>query len=75
MLRARKAGILTPVVYNVQHEAATIFMERVDGVTVKEALLSGVLSEEGDSELLCCLHILLPAPRPSENMLQKPMTC
>ena len=47
MLRARKAGILTPVIYSVQHEAATIFMERVDGVSVKETLLSGSLTANG----------------------------
>lgn len=47
MLRARKAGILTPVIFSVQHDAATIFMERIDGITVKETLLSGALTEDG----------------------------
>lgn len=55
MLRARKAGILTPVIYSVQHEAATIFMERVDGFTVKETLLSGTLSEEGNTRVTALL--------------------
>ena len=48
MLRARKAGILTPVIFSVQHDAATIFMERIDGITVKETLLSGAFTKEGN---------------------------
>lgn len=50
MLRARKSGVLTPVIYNVEHEAATIYMERIDGASVRDLLLSGNLnSDEVDS--------------------------
>lgn len=54
MLRARKSGILTPVIYSVQHEAATIFMERIDGVSVRENLLSGSLTATGMHTVTSC---------------------
>ncbi len=47
MLRARKSGVLTPVIYNVEHEAATIYMEHVEGSSVRDLLLSGSLSSAG----------------------------
>lgn len=47
MVKARKLGALAPVVYCVEQEAATIYMERIAGSSVKDAILSGDLSEEG----------------------------
>ncbi|ORX90440.1 kinase-like protein [Basidiobolus meristosporus CBS 931.73] len=40
LLKCRKFGIDTPVVYFVDVENSTIFMEKVEGRTVREALLS-----------------------------------
>lgn len=57
MVKARKLGALAPVVYCVEQEAATIYMEKVAGSSVKDAILSGSLSEEG------ALH----APRPGSK--------
>lgn len=53
MLRARKCGVLTPVIYSVEHEAATIYMERIDGESVKDVLLSGNLSSDGTTLNVC----------------------
>jgi len=39
--RARRAGVLTPVVYSVDDERMEILMEYVSGTRVKEFLLSG----------------------------------
>ena len=36
ILRARKNGVLTPVIYNVEHEAATIYMERIEASVLCE---------------------------------------
>lgn len=47
MLRARKNGVLTPVIYSVEHEAATIFMERIEGASVRDMLSSGSMSSAG----------------------------
>ena len=47
MLRARKHGVLTPVVYLVEHEASAVYMERIAGCSVKAALLQGKLGEQG----------------------------
>ena len=47
MLKARKLGCLAPVIYHVEHEAAAIYMEEVQGRSVKAAISSGDLSEEG----------------------------
>lgn len=49
MVKARKLGALAPVVYCVEHEAATIYMEKVAGRQVKEAILSGSLDEAGEA--------------------------
>ena len=48
MVKARKLGALAPVVYCVEHEAATIYMEKVAGRSVKEAILSGSLDDAGE---------------------------
>ena len=47
MLRARKLGVLTPCVLCVEHEASTIYFERVDGMSVKQALSSSALQPAG----------------------------
>jgi len=47
VLRARKLGVLTPCVLCVEHEASTIYFERVTGVPVKQALHDGALEPEG----------------------------
>ena len=47
MLRARKLGVLTPCVLCVEHEASTIYFERVDGTSVKHALSSSALQPAG----------------------------
>lgn len=52
MVKARKLGALAPVVYCVEQEAATIYMERIAGSSVKDAILSGDLSEEGMAALM-----------------------
>lgn len=49
MLRARKSGVLTPCIFFVEHEAATIFMEHIEGQSVKDVLLSGNLTPNGGS--------------------------
>ena len=59
MLRARKLGVLTPCVLCVEHEASTIYFERVDGMSVKQALSSSALQPAGaDSpcNLPVCTH-------------------
>ena len=40
-MKARKLGITTPVLYDVELEASTITMERVAGCSVKQLLLQG----------------------------------
>ncbi len=51
MLKARKLGCLAPVVYHVEHDAATIYMEEVQGRSVKAAISSGDLGNDGAP---CC---------------------
>jgi tRNA A-37 threonylcarbamoyl transferase component Bud32 len=46
-LKARKLGVRTPVVYYVEHEASTIYMEKVLGTSLKDLLLQSQLSAEG----------------------------
>lgn len=47
MLRARKSGVLTPCIFFVENDAATIFMERIEGQSVRDVLLSGNLAPAG----------------------------
>lgn len=47
MLRARKSGVLTPCIFHVENDAATIFMERIVGQSVRDVLLSGNLAPAG----------------------------
>lgn len=56
MLRARKLGVLTPCVLCVEHEASTIYFERVAGISVKQALHDGALQPEGARPAHACLQ-------------------
>lgn len=47
MLRARKLGIPTPTLYAVDQETSCIYMQKVDGVSLKEVLLR--IGSEEDS--------------------------
>ena len=53
-LKARKLGVLTPVIYFAEHEASTIYMEKLEARTVKEMLMPGVLDPAG--KLPACSH-------------------
>lgn len=46
MLRARKLGVPTPVLYHVDSATSSIYMERVEGHSVKTLLKGG-----GDGEM------------------------
>ncbi len=46
-VKARKLGVRTPVVYYVEHEASTIYMEKVLGTSLKDLLLQSQLTAEG----------------------------
>lgn len=46
-MRARKLGVPTPVLYYVEHETNSIYMEKLEGVSVKAALHSRSLDEQG----------------------------
>jgi TP53 regulating kinase and related kinases len=48
MARARKLGVLTPVVRHVDQEAFAITMEHVDGTSVKEILFQTLMTDEGE---------------------------
>ncbi len=65
MARARKLGVLTPVPYFVELETSSIYMEKVDGVSVKHALLNGQLDAAGTCVCMLSwsgLFTLLPLP-------------
>ena len=47
MLKARKLGVRTPVLYHTDYQRAGIFMEHIAGTTVKQLLHSGSLAGEG----------------------------
>lgn len=47
MLRARKAGVPTPVLYCVEAESASIYMERIDGRSIRHLLHDGLLDAAG----------------------------
>lgn len=49
IVRARKLGVPTPVLYFVEHEASAIYMELIQGCSVKAALHEGKLTEQGDT--------------------------
>lgn len=47
IVKARKLGVHTPVVYYVEFGANVIYMEKIVGHSLKELLLAGKLSDEG----------------------------
>ena len=47
MLRARKMGVPAPVVYYTELETSSIYMERVEGKSVKHVLQDGLLDAAG----------------------------
>ena len=47
-MRARKLGVPTPVLYYVEHETSSIYMEKVEGMSVKAALQAWSLDEQGE---------------------------
>ena len=47
MSRARKMGVLVPLPYFVEMEANSIYMEKVEGHSVKHLLTSGSLTPAG----------------------------
>eukprot|EP00884_Botryococcus_braunii_P013574 jgi/Botrbrau1/22217/Bobra.168_1s0048.1 len=52
IVKARKVGVRTPVVYYVEFEANAIYMEKVPGRSLKELMLSAKLSEQERHDLL-----------------------
>lgn len=52
IVKARKLGVPTPVLYFVEHEASAIYMELIQGCSVKAALHEGKLTEEDRHNLL-----------------------
>jgi TP53 regulating kinase-like protein len=48
ILRARKLGVPTPVLYYVEHETNCIYMEKVEGVSLKALLQSKQLDEQSE---------------------------
>ena len=46
MVRARKLGVMTPVPYYVEMQAASIYMEFVNGSSVKEVCCLGTVTDD-----------------------------
>ena len=46
MMRARKLGVITPTLYYVDTHQAAIYMERVDGASLKELIRAGAMTAE-----------------------------
>jgi hypothetical protein len=46
-LRARKAGVPTPTLYYVELEASSIYMEKVEGRSIRHLLQDGELDDAG----------------------------
>jgi hypothetical protein len=47
VLRARKAGVPAPALYSVEQESASIYMERVEGRSIRHLLADGALDDAG----------------------------
>ena len=45
--KAHKVGVLVPGLYMTELEAGTLYMERIQGCSLKDALLAQQLSEAG----------------------------
>lgn len=48
MMRARKLGVLTPVLLHVELESSSIYMQQIEGHSIKTLLMQGSL---GDAEV------------------------
>ena len=57
ILRARKIGVACPVVYYVEQEAATIYMEQIQGRSVKALISEGKITEAGGAMVPCACCI------------------
>ena len=55
--RARKIGVACPVVYYVEQEAATIYMEQIHGRSVKALISEGKITEAGGAMMPCACCI------------------
>ena len=47
VLRARKAGVPTPTLYYVELDSSSIYMERVQGRSIRHLLADGLLDDSG----------------------------
>ena len=59
MLRARKLGVPTPVLYYVDQQTNTIYMERVNGHSLKATLHQGTLTQEQKINLVEQMGVLV----------------
>lgn len=59
VLRARKAGVPTPVLYFVELESASIYMEHVAGRSLRHLLGDGLLDEQAASKAMAEVGRLL----------------
>lgn len=51
LLRCRKLGVLTPVLYFIDYQTSSLYLEKIKGQTVKDALSNGM--EKSRVEELC----------------------
>ncbi|GBF90632.1 hypothetical protein Rsub_03204 [Raphidocelis subcapitata] len=59
VLRARKAGVPTPALYYVELEASSIYMEKVEGRSVRHLLQDGLLDDAGVARVMADVGRLL----------------
>lgn len=57
IFKARKLGVVTPVLYHVDLAAGKIFMERIEGDTLKHLLHSKSLGEDGALSFSQAAHL------------------
>jgi len=70
MLRARKMGVPAPVVYYTELETSSIYMERVEGKSVKHVLQDGLLDAAGAGLLHAAGAGLLHAAGAVKHVIQ-----
>ena len=75
MVRARKLGVLTAVLYAVDLQEASISMERVDGSTVKALLHSSTLQGAGAPLYMCYRSMWVQNPCNLVVLLSMPAHC
>eukprot|EP00877_Chromochloris_zofingiensis_P014462 jgi/Chrzof1/926/Cz01g34020.t1 len=59
MVRARKMGVLTPVLFFVEQETSSIYMEKISGQSVKQLLLTGDLDAAGVDAMMAQIGRIL----------------